>query len=186
MTLIVLFLAFRIFQAEAPAATQSNIVVTDETIAQSPAVQAICLTGKGDNKAYGDATKQLGEYLVKKNIKPRPIFSTTWTGGPDAKSPQTDAQWDVCTESKPPSDGISPPFELKDIKAQEAGHIVCQSTLANLGQCFAAVVDFVTKSGRTPSTLPRYNIVKDNGADKPGTYEIWLPLSPAGPASPKN
>jgi len=184
MNLVVLSFALWALQNQAPNAPQSKVVVTDERIANSPALQAICLSGKGDSEAYRKAAQQLGDYLVSKGIRPGVLFSTTWAAGPDAKSPQVDAQWDVCSESKAPSDGVASPFEFKDVKPQEAAHILCGSALGDLGECFARVIDFVTKNGRTPSAPPRYNMVKDNGPDKPGTYEVWLPITPASPPTP--
>jgi effector-binding domain-containing protein len=156
----------------------SKVTITDAKIAQTPALKAICLSGEGNGAEYEKAVNKLGEYLVSKNIKPGPIFSTEWKAGPDAATPDAGAHWNACAETTLAKDDIPLPFVFKDIEPQEAGHILCDSDPENIGACFAAVIDLVTKSERIPSAPPRYSVAKENGAGKPTTYEVWLPLSP--------
>lgn len=175
---LALFLLFGQAATAMPSGMANALTKTE--ISQTPPWQAVCLTGKGNGDAYSDAMKQLADFLVSKGIAPESEFSSTWKAGPDASSPQKDAQWDVCAESTP-IDGIQAPFEFKTLPAQDAAHGQCKASLQDLQQCFESLTKFATDNGRSPIAPPRYKRVAGD-SETPPTFDIWIPISPAAAA----
>jgi hypothetical protein len=181
--ILVVVLSGLLQEKPTPPAASPDITVTELKIGKTPEVHAICLAGKGDTSAYSDVAKRLYGYLLALDLKPQgSLFASTWIPGPDPKSPKDGAVWDVCAGLQSPPNDVAAPFVLKDVETQDAGHAICESAPGNLGKCFAAVEQFVTKSGRTPFLPPRYSIVKGNESDKTLTYEVWLPVNPGSAA----
>jgi hypothetical protein len=162
-----------------PTPPPEKASITDLKLAQTPAVHALCILGKGDNEAFQKATGDLATYLVSQGIAPNPAFSTFWKPGKDPQQPQTDAEWDACFQVESPPKSVPEPFLSKDVPAQDAGHATCESSPEKISECFKALFEFVAANHRDPTAPPRYTVTKANTPDKSSTYEVWLPLVPA-------
>jgi hypothetical protein len=174
-TTVVAYFLLIIAQIPTARAPDTAASLTKTEIAQTPIWQAVCLAGKGNGQAYSDATQRLAVFLVSKGITPESEFSTTWKAGPDANSPQTDAEWDVCAESTP-VEGIQAPFVFKTVTAQEAAHGQCKARVQDLEDCFTSLIKFATDSGKSPVAPPRYKKLPGD-QNTPPTFDVWIPVS---------